>query len=154
MTFALGKRSMERLNGVHPRLDMVVETAITISTQDFTVFEGLRTLERQRELVRTGASKTLNSKHIEQDDSFGHAVDLVPWIDGQARWEWGPIYPIASAMREAAVIHSVNIRWGGVWDRRLNDLPPGANALKAAVQAYSVRHPGPDFLDGPHYELV
>lgn len=154
MTFALGSKSMLNLQHVHPKLVGVVERAITISGQDFTVQEGLRTSARQRALVASGASKTLNSKHLEQPDGFGHAVDLVPWIDGSARWEWGPIYLIAAAMREAAIEHVVPIRWGGVWDRRLSDLSPGPAALKQAVTDYAARHPGPDFLDGPHYELI
>lgn len=154
MTFVLGSKSLQRLHGVHPKLDAVVQLAISQTVQDFTVQEGLRTPARQRLLVASGASKTLNSKHLEQPDGFGHAVDLVPWIDNTARWEWGPIYHIAAAMREAAIICATPIRWGGVWDRRLNDLPPAAEGLKAAVEAYGARHPGPDFLDGPHFELA
>lgn len=154
MTFILGAKSLANLQGVHPKLGAVVQLAISQTAQDFTVQEGLRTSARQRLLVASGASQTLNSKHLQQPDGFGHAVDLVPWIDGQPRWEWGPIYHIAAAMREAASICATPIRWGGVWDRRLNDLPEGVGALKAAVQAYSARHPGPDFLDGPHFELA
>lgn len=154
MTFHLGAKSMERLKGVHDKLADVVELAIELSGQDFTVFEGVRSVERQKILVASGASKTMNSKHIRQADGFGHAVDLVPWIDGQARWEWGPIYLIAAAVREAAISKAVPIRWGGVWDRRLNDLQPGPAALKADVTQYAARHPGPDFLDGPHFEMI
>lgn len=154
MTFHLGSKSTERLKGVHPKLADVVERAIEISGQDFTVFEGLRSVERQKILVASGASKTMNSKHIRQPDGFGHAVDLVPWIDGQARWEWGPIYLIADAVRQSAIELVVPIRWGGVWDRRLNDITPGPGQIKAAVTAYTIRHPGPDFIDGPHFELM
>lgn len=154
MTFALGAKSLANLAHVHPSLVAVVERAIAITTQDFTVQEGLRTSARQRLLVASGASKTLNSKHLEQPDGFGHAVDLVPWIGGTARWEWGPIYHIAAAVRQAAIALDVPLRWGGVWDRRINDLPPGADAIEAAVKAYAARHPGPDFLDGPHFELA
>lgn len=154
MTFVLGSHSLANLAHVHPDLVAVVKTAIIGAAQDFTVQEGLRTSARQRLLVTSGASKTLNSKHLEQPDGYGHAVDLVPWIDGTPRWEWGPIYHIAAAVRDAAIALNVPIRWGGAWDRRLNDLPAGAEALKGAVQAYAARHPGPDFLDGPHMELV
>lgn len=51
MPFALSARSRERLAGVHPHLVGVVERAIAISPLDFTVLEGLRTLERQRQLA-------------------------------------------------------------------------------------------------------
>jgi peptidoglycan L-alanyl-D-glutamate endopeptidase CwlK len=154
MTFVLGAKSMTNLHGVHPKLVAVVERAIAISGQDFTVQEGLRSSARQRALVASGASKTLNSKHLEQPDGYGHAVDLVPWIDGTPRWEWGPTYVVAAAVREAAIGLAVPIRWGGVWDRRLNDLPAAPAALREAVTAYSARHPGPDFLDGVHWELA
>lgn len=162
MTFALGAKSLSNLYGVHPALVRVVKRAIEISVQDFTVFEGLRSLERQKKLVASGASKTLNSMHIPARDrlgtsseDYGHAVDLVPWIDGQARWEWGAIYPIAAAMRAAAVEQGVEgkINWGGVWDRWIGEIQPSAAGIKLAVQQYSARHPGPDFLDGPHFQI-
>ncbi|VWX54944.1 hypothetical protein [Novosphingobium sp. 9U] len=56
-TYALGQRSLARLDGVHPVLITVGKRAIVISTQDFGVYEGVRTLERQRKLVASGASK-------------------------------------------------------------------------------------------------
>ena len=57
-------------------------------------------------------------------------------------------------MRAAAVQKGVRIRWGGVWDRCLNDLPADPAGLEEAVKAYCARHPGPDFIDGPHFELM
>lgn len=152
--FLLSARSRARLVGVHPKLAGVVERAITLTTRDFTVFEGLRTPERQARLVSAGASRTSKSRHLKQGDGWGHAVDLVPWVEGGPRWEWPPIYAIAAAVRAAAVEAGVALIWGGVWDRRMGDLPASAEGLKAAVLAYGVRHPGPDFLDGPHYELA
>jgi peptidoglycan L-alanyl-D-glutamate endopeptidase CwlK len=41
----------------------------------------------------------MNSRHLIRSDGFGHAVDLVPWINGKPRWEWKPIYHIAAAVR-------------------------------------------------------
>jgi peptidoglycan LD-endopeptidase CwlK len=160
--YKLGKKSKDNLKGVHPDLVAVVMKAIELTTQDFTVFEGLRTADRQAQLYRSGASKTLDSKHlIQKGTGYGHAVDLVPWVDGMARWEWGPIYPIAMAVWDAlkAVndgryekgLPAIRLRWGGVWDRSFADLDPAA--LKREVEAYAARHPGPDFLDGPHFEL-
>lgn len=154
MAFGFGNQSRARLVGVHPSLVKVCHSAIAASGQDFTVFEGQRTLDRQKKLVASGASKTMNSKHLKQATGYGHAVDLVPWIDGTPRWEWGPIYEIARAMRAAGIEHGVKIRWGGVWDRGLSDLPDTAKGIQAAVKAYCDRHPGPDFIDGPHFEIV
>lgn len=154
MTFVLGKRSLANLAGVHPDLVRVVKAAIGLSDQDFGVHEGLRTLDRQAEYVRRGVSKTMRSKHLRQADDYGHAVDLVPYIDGQLRWEWNAVYPIAAAVKLAAQQEEVTLTWGGVWDRPMSALGYGAAALKRDVEAYAARHPGPDFLDGPHYQLV
>lgn len=154
MTFSLGEKSKARLVGVHPSLVAVVESAIGGTKQDFTVFDGRRTLEKQKALKASGASKTLKSKHLIQGDGFGHAVDLVPWIGGEPRWEWGPTYEIALAVQRAAASLGVtNIYWGGVWDRPLVALPSTIKGIQAAVKEYCARHPGPDFIDGPHYQL-
>lgn len=154
MTYKLGSRSRSELTGVHPYLVAVVEKAITYTSQDFSVHDGIRSMAEQEEYVRRGASKTLNSKHLTQDDGYGHAVDLVPYVNRSLRWEWPLIYPIAAAMHRAAQECGVTLRWGGVWDRKLNELDGTPEGLKQAVEDYCKRHPGPDFLDGPHYELV
>lgn len=114
--FKLGKRSEERLAGVDARLVAVVRRAIELSTVDFTVLEGVRTLGRQKELYaqgRTAPGKvvtwTMKSKHID-----GLAVDLVPfpvdWNDSEK------FMAIARAMFAAASELGVNIRWGANWD--------------------------------------
>lgn len=115
--FKLGPRSKMRLEGVHPDLVRVVERAIEISTVDFTVLEGLRTPERQRTLRDSGASQTLNSRHI-----TGHAVDLGAWVDEQVDWSWPLCHKIAAAMKTAAKELNVPIVWGGDW-RKFKDGP-------------------------------
>lgn len=107
MGYVLGNKSRRRLYGVHPDLVLVVNKAIEITTQDFTVLEGLRTLERQQQLYNTGKSKTMNSRHL-----TGHAVDLAPW---PISWDWEYFYPIAEAMKAAADEVGVPIEWGGDW---------------------------------------
>ena len=108
--YSLGKRSRERLNGVHPDLVKVVERAIEISTVDFAVLEGLRTPERQKVLKEAGASQTLNSRHI-----TGHAVDLGAYVGGSIRWDWPLYYQIADAMKTAAAELDIPLTWGGDW---------------------------------------
>jgi len=154
MGFCFGKASLAKLDGVHPDLVRVFKRAITISRQDFSIHDGLRTIEQQRALVNRGASQTMKSMHLPQADGLGHAGDAVPYINGQLRWEWGPIYDIAAAMAEAARIEKVRVRWGGCWDRVLNDLGATADDMRKAVAGYCARHPGPDFIDGPHFELL
>lgn len=106
----LDARSRKNLQGVHRDLVAVVERAAELSDLQFVVTEGLRTTERQRELVAKGASKTMNSRHI-----TGHAVDLAAKIDGQVRWDW-PLYSkLNVAMQTAAEELGVPIIWGGSW---------------------------------------
>lgn len=112
MPFALSSRSEHALQGVNPDLVRVVRRAITLTNVDFVVTEGLRTPERQAELVKAGASKTLNSRHI-----TGHAVDLAPIIAGQVRWDWPPFHELARSMKQAAAAEGVAIVWGGSWTR-------------------------------------
>lgn len=115
--FKLSKRSLDNLQGVHPDLVRVVHRAIELTQVDFGVIEGLRTIERQRELKAKGASKTLNSRHI-----TGHAVDVMAYIGSEGRWDW-PLYPkIAKAFKQAASELGVRIVWGGDW-RTLKDGP-------------------------------
>lgn len=146
--FQLGTKSLQKLEGVHPALVAVVKQAITITKIDFAVHEGLRTLETQKEYVRAGVSQTMHSRHL-----TGHAVDLVPYIDGKLRWEWPPIFEIACAMDAAATAQGVQLRWGGVWDMTMMQYGGSPYEIKKAVDDYCKRHPGPDFIDGPHYEL-
>jgi hypothetical protein len=71
------KRSQDRLNTCHPDIQKVFNEVI--KHIDCTVLQGVRTLEEQEELVRSGKSMTMNSKHLAQDDGYSHAVDVVPY---------------------------------------------------------------------------
>ncbi len=127
MTYALGKRSLERLVGVHPDLVRVVQRAIELTDHDFSVIEGVRTVETQRQYVAKGVSKTLNSRHI-----TGHAVDLYP-VGRPTPWDKCPV--VAAAMLAAAVELDVAIRWGGDFNE-------------------NGRSDDEKFYDGPHFELL
>lgn len=105
--YELSRKSLKKLEGVHPDLVAVVKRAIEITEQDFTVLEGLRTYDRQKELYATGKSTTMNSRHLS-----GHAVDLAPY---PISWDWEYFYPIADAMKEAAKELNVDLEWGGDW---------------------------------------
>ena len=153
--YQLGSRSKQRLVGVHPRLVAVVSRAIQLTTQDFTVLEGVRALSRQKELVAQGASQTMDSRHLKQPDGYGHAVDLAAYVDGQVAWDpWARYVAIADAVRRAAIEQGTIVRWGGGWFQ-LNDLASlqeVANATKAYTDAR--RKAGRKaFPDGPHFEL-
>ncbi|CAB4138417.1 D-alanyl-D-alanine carboxypeptidase [uncultured Caudovirales phage] len=122
------QRSLKNLQGIHPELRRVMDRALQDSPFPFIITEGLRTIERQRELVRIGASKTLNSRHL-----TGHAVDLVPFVDidkdgkveSEEMYAWPLYHRLAPAIKAAAQSENVPIVWGGDWR----------------------------FKDGPHWEL-
>lgn len=111
MTRKFSARSQENLKGVHPDLVRVIERALQTSPLDFVVIEGVRSIERQKQLVASGASRTMNSRHI-----TGHAVDIVPiGPNGKAAFDW-PLYNrLAPAVKEAAAREGVAIVWGGDW---------------------------------------
>ena len=102
-----GKRSKKRLKGVDTKLVNVLNELIKI--MDVTIIEGLRTQERQDELVAKGASKTRYSKHIQ-----GKAVDLAPYpIDWEDRERF---HYMGGMVRGIAQQLNVPVRWGGDWD--------------------------------------
>lgn len=105
------RRSLKNLRGIHPDLRRVIDRALQESPLDFTVIEGLRTEERQRQLYHSGASTTMNSRHL-----TGHAVDLLPiGPDGKAAFDW-PLYrKLGPAVERAARKEGVEIQWGGRW---------------------------------------
>lgn len=137
--FRLSKRSQDRLAGVKPELRSVVERAIQITPVDFAVLEGLRTVERQKELYAQGRTKpgkivtwTMKSKHID-----GLAVDIAPVkADGSIDWnDKAAFLKVGKAMFMAAAELGVKIRWGYDWD------------MDGILQEKGE-------YDGPHFELV
>lgn len=150
MTFALSQRSLDNLAGVDDRLVRVVKRAIELTKVDFVVVEGLRTEERQRELVNKGASQTMASKHIE-----GKAVDLMAYIGPRASWELNLYDDIADAMKAAAIAENVALRWGAAWS--VKDIRKWQGSMESAMNSYiderraQGRRP---FIDAPHFELA
>ena len=150
MSFYLSPRSIKRLEGVDPKLVEVVQYAITVSKIDFAVTEGVRTMARQRELLKQGATQTLKSKHLD-----GRAVDLMAYIGTRPSWELNLYDDIADAVKEAAIKVGVPIRWGGAWT--VSDITKWTGTMQAAQDSYIDlrRKQGQRvFLDGPHFELA
>jgi peptidoglycan L-alanyl-D-glutamate endopeptidase CwlK len=56
VSFRLGTTSPARLQKVHPLLSACVVRALQLSSVDFTVYEGLRTFERQQVLMESGST--------------------------------------------------------------------------------------------------
>ena len=157
MAFVLGAKSRAELVGVHPDFVRFVELTLRYSTQDFGVHDGLRSEAEQREYVRTGVSQTMDGKHLKQSDGWGHAGDLVPFINGKLRWEWPPIYVIAAAAKRAAAELNLRIRWGGCWQEMSQIKGDCPADMEKAVNAYGAARRKARkkvFTDGPHFELV
>ncbi len=110
MSITLSPRSISRLTDVHPDLVRVVKRAAAMSALDFTVLEGLRTAARQKTLLASGATKTLNSRHL-----TGHAVDLAPMLEGEVSWAWPLYHTLAGVVKAAAAHEKVPVQWGGDW---------------------------------------
>jgi peptidoglycan L-alanyl-D-glutamate endopeptidase CwlK len=112
--------SLSRLKNVHPILIAITALALRrYADMDFGVIEGVRTEERQKEMVEKGASQTMRSYHLVGDDGFGRAVDLAPWKDGKIPWhDWGAFEQLADAMQDAAneLGYGNKLTWGGDWD--------------------------------------
>lgn len=153
MAYVLGKRSRNELVGVSPNLVLCVAHAIEISAVDFSVHDGLRTQQEQEEYLRAGVTKLAYSKHMKQADGLGHAVDLVPYINGKLRWELDACCKIAEAMRRAAEYNHVDIRWGGGWCK-LNGTKGDPMDLVDAYVDRKRREGKRAFIDGPHFELL
>ena len=127
----LGKSSRRELHGVHPDMIIVVATSLILLQEegiDFTVFDGIRNLEEQQALVDAGSSWTLNSMHRIQKTGFGHAVDLVPVINGKLRFDAiDALTKMGKAAKKASAHHRIPITWGalkkygGDWTKR-NDM--------------------------------
>ena len=153
MAFKLSGRSLGKLEGVHPVLVDTVKRAIEVSSVDFGVIYGVRSLAEQEKLYKAGRSQTMKSKHLIQDDKTSHAVDLMAYQDGEPCWEIQGYDEIADAMKEAAVRTDLNMRWGAAW--HIDDLRDFEGTAEQAMNEYidlrrsQGRRP---FIDGPHFE--
>lgn len=119
----------KKLAGVHPKLVEVIREASLRSSVPFTITEGLRSKDRQAQLVKAGASKTQNSRHL-----TGHAVDLWPLdkdgkpLPSDAAFKagsnearaasaalWAGLRAISTVVKEVAKEKGILVEWGGDW---------------------------------------
>lgn len=149
MTFVLGARSLKKLEGVHDDLVKVTKLAITLSKQDFTIVQGLRTHAEQEANVKNGASQTMRSRHL-----TGHAIDVAAWTNGEIDWDDEDSYrEIAQAFLEAAKQLNTEVLWGGAWDLALNYRSSSDDALAHYLADCKKRGKRP-FLDIGHFQLT
>ena len=150
MAYKLSTRSQEKLVGIDSELKEVVCLAIKYTKIDFGVIEGVRTITQQKALVESGASQTMDSKHLK-----GRAVDLMAYVNGRGCWELNVYDEIADAMKRAAIESDVAIRWGAAWT--VTDIREWNSTMEEAMNSYvdirrsQGRRP---FIDAPHFELM
>ena len=154
MTFKLSSRSLGKLEGVNELLVDTVKRAIEVSKVDFGVIYGVRSLEEQEKLYKSGRSQTMRSKHLIQEDGTSHAVDLMAYDGSNPSWDIVMYDDIADAMKAAALETGAKICWGAAW--HIDDIAKWDGTMEQAMNAYvdlrrsSGRRP---FIDGPHFQL-
>lgn len=133
----------QRLDGVDADLVGIVRETAASLPFDLLVVEGLRTLERQRELVKRKLSRTLRSKHL-----TGDAVDLCAVKNGNVLWEDREAYRlIRAAMLYNAKEAGIKVRQGSDWD--MNNV-----ADELEITAYVKKFGRKPLVDYPHWEKV
>lgn len=107
--FELDAKSLNRLNGVDKRLVDLAKQVAKITPIRFQITEGIRTKEKQEQLVKEGKSKTLNSKHLQ-----GLAVDIMSCKEGYSQAK--DIFILVGLFIAVAKQLNINIRVGALWD--------------------------------------
>ncbi len=123
------------LRELFQRVDQIVSVEVLPST--------IRTLEQQKEFVRIGTSKTMESMHlISAEHPLSRAVDAGPyphvWPQEGTKdfWkDWARLYYFAGVVWTVAVSMNLKIHYGGDWDGNFN--------LKDQ-----------NFYDGVHFEVA
>ena len=154
MAFKLSGRSLNKLEGVHPTMIDTVKRAIEVSSVDFGVIYGVRSLAEQKRLYEAKRSQTMKSKHLVQEDGYSHAVDLMAYDGNNPSWDIVMYDDIADAMKAAAKETGAIIRWGAAWN--IDSITDWDRPMEDAMNNYidvrrsQGRRP---FIDGPHFEL-
>ena len=119
--FVYGERSLKNLATCHANLQRIAHLAIKYTTVDFTITEGVRSQERQEQLVKSGASKTMKSYHLDSKDGVidnkGMALDFYPIVNGVLDVNANMSYfkVVADAFKKAAAELGFRVTWGGDW---------------------------------------
>jgi len=158
MGYKFGTKSISRLKGVHPDLVEVMKKSIEISDIDFGISCGVRTKKEQARLVASGASKTMNSKHLPQEvDGFSHAIDIFCYVDGRLSWELPCYWKAGDAILKASRELGVKLCWGACWHiENLLHVDHHKKSCEVLCNEYvdlrrsQGRTP---FVDSPHWQL-
>lgn len=126
MTYSFGETSRKHLYTCEPRLQRVATRALQLSPYDFGITCGVRTPEQQREAVKAGASTTLLSRHLANENGLSEALDFAVYVGGKLTWEEKYYRKVVQAFFTAAIEQGTQIESGILWE---------------------------NFIDGPHIQL-
>jgi peptidoglycan L-alanyl-D-glutamate endopeptidase CwlK len=133
MIMRFSQRSKTNLLGVHPDLVRVMNEAIKDTPVDFTITDGVRSVEQQA-LYAQGRTKPgvivtnadgvkKKSNHQAKGDGYGYAVDLYPYLNGKVDVNAvKELKVIAAHILATAERLDVPVEWGGNWSS-LKDYP-------------------------------
>lgn len=128
------KSSLQKLKTCHPDLQKIAHEAIKII--DFKIIEGHRTEAQQREKIKQGFSKIMNSKHRLYPSK---AFDFIPYPFKQEDWEdYERFNKVGEVLLECAKKLGIKARRGADWNMN------GSTKDEVARGSY----------DGPHFELL
>lgn len=129
--FKFSKKSLKKLEGLHPNLQNFFMELIKISPYDFSITQGVRTAEEQNKLYQQGRTTPgkivtncdgykLKSNHQTKSDGLGHAGDIAVLVNNKITWEEKYYKEVAISAR--ILMQKYNIEWGGDW-KNFKDLP-------------------------------
>jgi len=108
--------SLNKLAQCDDDLQRVAHMALKYSKYDFGISEGIRTIERQKEMIDHGKSQTMNSRHLPNDYGVSEAIDIKIYRNGQITWDPKYFRKVAGAFFKAAFELGIPIEWGGHWE--------------------------------------
>lgn len=114
--FQFSQTSKQKLQTVDLRLQILMEKVLNLSTIDFGITEGIRTVEKQQEVYKNGKSQldgvTQKSKH-----QLGLAVDIICYDPKtkKATYEQKYYYYLAGIIQQLAQTLGYQVTWGGWW---------------------------------------
>ena len=129
--FKFSKKSLKKLEGLHPNLQNFFMELIKISPYDFSITQGIRTTAEQNKLYQQGRTTPgkivtncdgykLKSSHQTKSDGLGHAGDIAVLVNNKITWSERYYKEVAMAAR--ILMQKYNIEWGGDW-KNFKDLP-------------------------------
>ena len=117
--YKFSQRSLNNLKNVDERLVRICNELI--KRVDFTVIEGFRSLERQKEMYDKGFSKIDGiSKKGKHNYNPSLAIDIIPYKKGHNPFDGSKESDImfdnlAKEFKQVAKELGINITWGGDW---------------------------------------